>query len=416
MPHLRRIQLAVFAAAVALATGAAAEPQAPTPAVSYSLVYTADVTGVVAGSGPRAGRYLDNLDAIADVDLDKAFGWHGATVHAYALNNSGGAPNDLAGTLQGIDNIEVAAPRLRLFELWLEQDFGGKASIRGGLYNLNSEFYSNEAAGLLLAPAFGIGSELAATGPNGPSIFPATSVGVRVNFNLGDGAYARAAVLNAKAGVLGDPRGVDLTFSDGVLAIAQVGVTAPVKMSAGVWRYSRTQDDIRDVDAAGDPERRAAQGVYLSAEHKLFGTEEGRSATAFVRVGASDGDTTPFHGGWQAGMRVDKPFAGRPDSALSIGVEQGLLGRKFRANLRDQFTDPSRAETGVEVTYSDKLSPRVTLQPDLQWIHHAGGDRRMPDRWVAGLRLRIQLAGGTLHGSGACQVRNRPRLWYPPAL
>jgi porin len=397
MPSFRPIQLAVFAAAAALATGAAAEPQAaetppaPTPAVSYSLVYTADITGVVAGSGPRAGRYLDNFDAIADVDLQKAFGWRGATAHAYVLNNSGGAPNDLAGTLQGVDNIEVAAPRLRMFELWLEQDFGGKASIRAGLYNLNSEFYSNEAAGQLVAPAFGIGSELAATGPNGPSIFPATSLGLRVNLNLGDGAYVRAAVLNAKAGVMGDPRGVDLTFSDGVLAIAQVGVTAPIKMSVGAWRYSHTQDDIRDVDPAGGPRRRVAQGVYVQAEHRVFGVEDGRSGTAFVRLGASDGQTTPFHGGWQAGLRVDRPFAGRPDSALSIGVEQGLLDRKFRANLRDQFTDPSRAETGVEITYSDKVGSRVTLQPDLQWIHHAGGDRGMPDRWVAGLRLRIAL-------------------------
>ncbi len=400
MHCLRRIHLAVLAIGIAMAcaTGAAAEPQAaeatqaPTPAVSYALVYTADVTGVVAGSGPRAGRYLDNLDAIADVDLEKAFGWRGATAHAYVLNNSGGAPNDVAGTLQGVDNIEVAAPRLRMFELWLEQDFGGKASVRGGLYNLNSEFYSNEAAGQLLAPAFGIGSELAATGPNGPSIFPATSLGLRLNVNLGEGAYVRAAVLNAKAGVMGDPRGVDLTFSDGVLAIAQVGVTAPIKMSAGAWRYSHTQDDIRDVDGAGAPRRRVAQGVYVQAEHRLAGEEGGRQVTGFVRVGASDGETTPFHGGWQAGVRVDKPVASRPDSALSIGVEQGLLDRKFRANLRDQFTDSSRAETGIEVTYSDKVGSRVTLQPDLQWIHHAGGDRGIPDRWVAGLRVRIELA------------------------
>jgi porin len=394
MSSLRRIRAAVLAVALAsLATGAAAaEAETAAPAVSYSAVYTADITGVVAGSGPRAGRYLDNLDLIADVDLDKAAGWKGASLHAYALNNSGGAPNDLAGTLQGVDNIEVAAPRLRLFELWLEQDFTGKASIRGGLYNLNSEFYANEAAAQLLAPAFGIGSELAATGPNGPSIFPATSLGLRLNVKIGDGAYVRAAVLNAKAGVMGDPRGVDLTFSDGVLAIAQVGVTAPVKMSAGVWRYSHAQDDIRDVDPAGAAKPRVAEGVYVQAEHRLAGEEGGRAVTGFVRLGASDGDTTPFHGGWQAGVRVDRPLAGRPDSALSIGFEQGLLNAKFRANLRDQFTDPSHAESGIEITYSDKIGSRVTLQPDLQWIRHAGGDRALPDRWVAGLRLRIELA------------------------
>jgi porin len=377
--------------------GAAAEAPAETPpaapAVSYSLTYTADVTGAVGGAGPRAGRFLDNLDAIADVDLDKAVGWRGATAHVYVLNNSGGAPNDLADTLQGVDNIEVRTPRLRLFELWVEQAVG-PASVRAGLYNLNSEFYSNEAAGMLLAPAFGIGSELAATGPNGPSIFPSTALGVRVNLDLGKGAYVRAAVLNARAGVMGDPQGVDFGFGDGVLDIVQAGIAQPVKLSVGAWRYSRTQDDIRDTDPAGNPTRRRAQGVYAQAEQHVYGAEGGRELTAFARVGASDADTTPFHGGWQAGFKLARPFASRPQSAASIGIEQGLLDSKFRDNLRDVGVAPAGAESGVEATYSDQLSKRVSVQPDLQWIHHPGGDRAQPDRWVAAVRFRIRLAGG----------------------
>lgn len=392
--------LAPLAGALLLAgaTGAvAADDAAPAsaPALTYSLVYTADLAGVP-GNGVHAGRYLDNLDAVADLDLEKAVGWHGATVHAYVLNNSGGAPNDLAGTLQGVDNIEVAAPRLRMFELWLEQSFaGGRASLRGGLYNLNSEFYSNETAGLFLAPAFGIGSELAATGPNGPSIFPSTALGLRMNADLGGGAYARVAVLNANAGVMGDPQGVDFSFDDGVLTIAQVGLNRPLKVSFGVWRYSKLQADIRDLDAAGAPTPRRAQGAYLQAEHRLFGAEEGRSASAFMRLGVSDGSTTPFRGGWQAGVRVAQPFTGRPEGALAIGFEQGVLDQKFQANLQDQGVTASSAESGIEVTYVDRIAPRMTVQPDLQWIRHAGGDNAAPDRWVVALRVRIELLNGS---------------------
>jgi porin len=113
----------------------------------------------------------------------------------------------------------------------------------------------------------------------------------------------------------------------------------------------------------------------------------------FVRAGVSDGDTTPFHGGWQAGLRVTKPFASRPDSDVSIGVQQGLLAGKFRANLRDDGVDASTAESGVEITYSDRLAKRLIVQPDVQWIHNAGGDRTAADRWMVALRVKIELGG-----------------------
>jgi len=113
---------------------------------------------------------------------------------------------------------------------------------------------------------------------------------------------------------------------------------------------------------------------------------------AFLCIGASDGRTTPFKGGWQAGVRIERPFAGRPDSAFSVGVQQGVLNRKFRANLRDDGVRPAREETGAEVTYADRLTRRITIQPDLQWVRHAGGDRDARDRFIAALRVKIDLS------------------------
>ncbi len=109
-------------------------------------------------------------------------------------------PSDDAGTAQGVDNIEVSRQRARLFEAWVQQSFAGdKASVLAGLHNLNSEFYANDSAGLLIAPAFGIGSELAATGPNGPSIFPSTALAARVKWAPREDLYLQAAALNASA-------------------------------------------------------------------------------------------------------------------------------------------------------------------------------------------------------------------------
>jgi len=381
---------AAFAIGVAAGSAASAREQG---AWTHEITYTADVAGTVRGGTAHAGRALDNLDVIVDGDLETLVGWRGATVHGYLLNNSGGMPNDLAGTLQGVDNIEVGRPRARLYELWLQTRFAGqRGSALAGLYDLNSEFYATEASGLLLAPPFGIGSEFASTGPNGPSIFPSTALAVRVKVEGGKGRYVQAAALNAHAGTLGDPEGPSTAFDNGALLIAEAGVGDRWRLAAGGWFYTERQPDLRTLDASGEPALSKARGGYLLAEYPFVdGGETGRSARGFARLGFSDGDTTPFSSGWQAGVLVERVFASRPDSAFSIGAEQGRLSSKQRANTLDAGLAPARAESSVEVTYSDKLAPRVALQPDLQVIRRAGGDEDARTVVVMALRMTIDL-------------------------
>lgn len=378
---------------MAASSAALAQTEAGQGAWTHEVTYTADVAGTVHGGTAHAGRALDNLDVIVDGDLEKLIGWRGATVHGYLLNNSGGAPNDLAGTLQGIDNIEVARPRARLYELWVQSKFAGDhGSVLAGLYDLNSEFYSTEASGLLLAPPFGIGSEFASTGPNGPSIFPSTALAVRARIEGGKGAYLQAAALNAHAGTVGDPDGPSTSFDNGALIIAEAGFGDSWRLAAGGWFYTERQADLRALDVNGDPALSKARGGYVLAEYPFVdGGESGRSVRGFARLGFSDGDTTPFSSGWQAGVLVERVFASRPDSAFSIGMEQGRLSSKQRANTLDAGVTPANAESSVEITYSDKVSPRVALQPDLQFIRRAGGDRDAETVIVAALRLTINL-------------------------
>ncbi len=379
--------------------GAGAGPSAMAQTVarqgawSHEVTYTADVTGAVKGGAARAGKALDNLDVILDGDLEKLLGWRGATLHAYLLNNSGGAPNDVAGTLQGIDNIEVGRPRTRLYELWLKTGFAdGKGSALTGLYDLNSEFYSTEASGLLLAPPFGIGSEFASTGPNGPSIFPSTALAVRVRLEGEQGRYVQAAALNAEAGTVGDPEGPSTKFDNGAILIAEAGIGASWRVAAGAWFYTRRQPDLRNLDINGDPALSKAHGGYVLAEYPFVdGGETGRSVRGFARIGLSDGDTTPFNSGWQAGVLVERVFASRPDSAFSVGMEQGRLSTKQRDNTHDQGLVPADAESSLEITYSDKITPRITLQPDLQVIRRAGGDRGAANVVVMALRMTVTL-------------------------
>jgi porin len=360
------------------------------PAVVWGFVYKADVSGAVSGGRSRAGRFLDNIEATAEVSLEKLYGWTGAKVFGHVLSNSGGAPNEIAETLQGVDNIEVSRPRAKIYELWFEQEFaGGKGSVLTGLYDLNSEFYQTEAAGLLIAPAFGIGSELAATGPNGPSIFPSTALALRGRWDVAEGQRFQGAILNASAGVIGDPDGVDLSFEDGALLIAEWAHSGDIQARVGAWGYTDEQDDIRDITALGAPVSRRAHGLYASVEGTVWKNDT-RSVAGFVRAGAADGDTTPYAGGWQAGLLASPALPGRPDSAFSVGVNQGLINGKEKANRRDASLIPADAESALEITYADKIGDKLTLQPDLQFVHNPGADGDRDSVVVATMRVQVE--------------------------
>jgi len=353
-------------------------------AVELSAEYVADYISGLAGDPGKTEEFVDHLSLSASFDLNRLAGWRDTRLFVNVINNSGGAPNDELATLQGVDNIEVSRQRARLYELWLETVIGG-VNVRGGLYDLNSEFYANESAGLLIAPAFGIGSELAATGPNGPSIFPSTALALRLAMPLSPQDQFKIVVLNAEAGVLGDPNGVDVSLDDGALIVVEWSHDGAVDFNLGGWTYTDEQADIRL------PEEARAAGVYATAERVLWNAAEPRETTAFIRIGLADGDTSPYVGGWQTGILVGRVFASRPESQFSFGVYQGRLGDKFRANLEDDGIGAADAETGIELTYSDQVTPWLRLQPDLQLVRNPGGDASRDDLFVGVLRLAISL-------------------------
>lgn len=296
----------------------------PSGALSVDLVYNGDVVGVAAGDA-RGARYLDNIDLLASLDLDRAVGWRGGTAFASLLNNVGGRPNDIAGTLQGVNNIEVAGADLLLYQAWVQQSFADdRLSVLVGKYDLNSEFYANEAASHLIAPAFGIGSELAATGPNGPSIFPRTDLAIRLRAG-GERHFVQAVAIRA-------PRG---TTDDGgrrsTLFVAEAGRRGAFSFAVGGWAYSRRQPRIIPPGVSTGPGEAASHGIYASVETDLAGqADQPGHWRAFARAGWSDGRTTPFAGGFQFGVTGHGIVPDRPDSQLSIGVASADLSTPYR--------------------------------------------------------------------------------------
>lgn len=381
-----RIILTIGLGYIVAGAQAYAQDSQPAPkALVWTIDYKLDLLGADRGARAHDVRRLDVLDVAADVDLERTVGWRGASAHVEANLTGGSSPNTEVGTLQGVDSIEVDSHRLSLYQAWIDQTFDhGHASLRLGAYDVSGEFGVLNSAADLIGPSFGMAPELAGGGPAGVAAYPSTALAARAAFKPSKATYVQAALVNATPGSLGERGGVDFKFRDGALAIAEAGWTGRGTVALGAWAFTDRMGDQRALTPAGDAVRRRAWGAYLMVEQPL-----GERATAFLRAGASDADTQPLAGSWQAGLRVQPVFGGREDSVVAVGVSQARLASGYRANRRDAGSDPASAETVFELTYADILGDHLRLQPDVQYVRRPGGERGAQDMVVLGLRTEL---------------------------
>lgn len=411
------LSVALLAGFISLSAQAQAEDEAPDYAerllgdwhgarkalydrgLDWEIVYKFDLLSKVKDSSQTGKVYwLDNLDIKLSVDGDKLWGWPGTRAFLHVLGNHGKKPAIESGRLpHGVDNIEVpeGADGFKVFHAWIERDFGSSGlSAKFGLYGLDSEFYVTESSGLFVHPTFGIGAEFAGSGQNGPSVFPNSSLALRLKYQPDPDWYGQLAVLDGVPGNPDHPQSTRIDFEqgDGLLYVAEAGYLPAAgeagKLAVGLWRYSERFDDLLDVDGAGDPIQRRSQGLYLIGEATLWADpgDPQRRLRGFLRGGRNDGDTQQFDYAWSTGLVVDNWLPGR-DSQFGISFSEEHNSEKWRtAN-----SNGVRHERALELNYRAQATPWLAVNPFVQYlINHSS----MPEHdrsWWLGLRLELNL-------------------------
>ena len=371
------------------ATPAVVEEKKQSPAVDLSVLYTAELWADARGGIRRGTRYLDNLDVTLTVDAGRALGWQGATLFVYGLYNNGHAfSGDLVGDAQIVSNIETGVRAARLYQAWVEQQFaGGRASLKVGLYDLNSEFDTTNVGSLSLLSSHGIGPEFAQSGRSGPSIFPYTSLGVRGQYKAG-AITLRAALLD---GVPDDPEhlrrtAIKLGLGDGALAVAEVNWAGRLgDVTLGAWRYTARFECWSGANSRGDG------GAYLVAERRLTHAGDGpgdkRGLAAFVQAGLA----APHFNRISRFVGGGLVYTGVASDGDRVGITLAHAGFSpgYRRTAATQAVRVATAENVVEVTYRRALGAWLTVQPDLQYVVHPSGGPTRHDALVVGLRVEI---------------------------
>ena len=322
----------------------------------------------------------------------------------------------LVGDAQGTSNLE-APGGWQLYEAWLQQNLlDSRVSALLGRYDLNSEFYRLQSATLFLNSSFGVGPEFSQSGRGGPSIFPDTSVGVRLAFKPTRDVVFRAAVLDGAP--VDRPDGTQREFAkgDGVLLVEEAAFLnrpAPEgrplgsrfrigrgpglrpydgKLAVGGWYYTAKFDDLSERGPDGRPVRhRGSAGAYVLADELVHrsAAQSRRQINVFAELGFGDSRVNRFGFYAGTGLLLSGLFPALENDELGLAVAIARNGSHFIELQRQDSIPVTGTETAVELTYLLQIGKRVALQPDLQYVIRPGTDPTRKDALAVALRFEL---------------------------
>lgn len=364
-------------------------------ATVLSAAYTVDLLRNASGGLATGNAYLDNLDVTLSVDGEGAFGVPGLTLFAYALYTNDARFSEVySGDVMTASNID--APRaLRLYEAWAQWGFGPHdSSLRLGLYDLNSEFDVSAARGVFINSTFGVGHELAQTGVNGPSIFPVTSLALRLALQPTPQWTVLAAVFDGVPGDRDEPTrsGIHWNADEGILGIAEVAWHGKRlrKIAAGAWKYSEPFERIAAEDT-DPPGTASSHGAYALAEFGLWNdsSSEMREIAGFLRVGVASDAVNEYDRSTQAGVIFHQPFIAGAEETLGLAISTARVGSTYRRSQQALGVQLSERETAIELTYRRRITDWLLVQPDIQYILNPSAEPDLEDALVMGLRFEF---------------------------
>lgn len=404
--------------------------------ITFQINYIGDTLGNLTGGFKRGATYNGRFELIVDVDLEKAFGFKDAALHANGFQIHGvGLDRHYIGNIFTPSNIE-ALRATRLFEAWFEQKLvDDKIAIRLGQQGADQEFFTTTSGGLYVNSTFGwpglFSTNLPSTGPNYPLATPAARIKVDV-----DPRFAvLGAIFNGDPAGPGpgepqqrDPAGLNFRLRDPPLLIGELqlkygrtsegeGLGGTLKL--GAWEHlGRFPDQRFGVDglslanpnSSGVPVlHRGNNAIYGSIEQQIYrpaGEDAAHGVFVFARAAASPPDRNLSMWYVDGGVNFNGLIPSRPDDVFGIGgaylrISNQARGLDFDNRLFSGLPTPIRDYEGlVEITYNAVVVPGVSIQPTAQYIWHPGGHipnpldpsgiRAIGNAAVVGTRIQIK--------------------------
>ncbi len=374
--------------------------------------WTTESAGNLSGGHRQTARYTQQLDAGADFDLDKLWGVPNAKIQFTVTERDGRSlSNEALGNQFSVQELYGAGQNFRLAELNWQQDFlDHRLFMQLGWSPVGDDFAR--------LPAFcsfqnGIicGHANAMTTNSGAHNYPVAQWGGRVkwhatpNFYVAVGAYLD----NEKAG--NKDQGFNLSFKHrGVFVPVELGWSTgrgqlPGVLKLGAYYNTAGTPDVY-TDINGQPagltgahflHHNGRSGGYVIADRMVYreGPDSNRGLNLGLMAGVGDKATARFRDFWLLGGHYQGTFPGRDNDVISFMVASGRTNPRLTRYQRDRnrvapgSVGIQTYETIAEIDYGAKITPWLTLRPNLQYVFRSGGTGKIPDAFVIGLYTQV---------------------------
>jgi porin len=397
--------------------------------VDFFASYQTEGWGNTTGGLEQGTVYTGLLRFGLNLDLDKAIGWHGASMCTTWLWLSGrDASADLVGNFLTISNI-AGFNTLRLFELWFQQNLlDDKISLRLGQLAADSEFVISDYGSTFLNGTFGWPASMYTNLPEGGPGYPMGTLGVRLAVNPSDwftfqtaafqgNVYAQDVNLHGFRWRLDSQNGFFFLNEAQFRWNHRDNETGlPGQFKAGGWFHTA---EFAEPDS--DAFVRGNYGFYFILDQMLYRepakiaentaadcpsgksalsrSEGGGAATTekkcdqglgcFGRI-AFEPQNRNFIGFYfDAGLTYKGLIPTRDDDTFGVAFAYAQLTSAAKDAAIADGPVGVGSEMVLEATYQAKITGWLSIQPDVQFIINPGGTQDLQNAFVVGGRVSI---------------------------
>ena len=369
---------------------------------NLTLHYTSETMANVSGGLKRGSNLSGMGNVVLDYAAQKSSEGHShLSLRASGMFLHGESPSKkyigdelTASNIDGYDSI-------RLYELWLQLSFwNNRGSLRFGSLLADEEFAFTELGGLFLNSAFGWPAFISANTVNtGPAFF-VTAPGIRMRLESTKSWYIQGGVYDGDSfdNPAGDGNtsayGVhwQITPQQGYFSMFEIGhmntqisqnTAVPSFFKLGGWIHSASFDDHLT-----ESPHRGNYGLYFTMERSIWrNNRKEQELGIFFRSGLAPRDRNRYELAIDGGFNFLNPFTKMERDVVGAGISFAKVSDNIRqAEEQTGIIPVSDYELAFEVTGQFPVTPWLTLQPNVQWIHHPGSSSTLSNALVVSIR------------------------------
>ena len=369
---------------------------------NLTLHYTSETMANVSGGLKRGSNLSGMGNVVLDYAAQKSSEGHShLSLRASGMFLHGESPSKkYIGDELGASNID-GYDSIRLYELWLQLSFwNNRGSLRFGSLLADEEFAFTELGGLFLNSAFGWPAFISANTVNtGPAFF-VTALGIRMRLESTKSWYIQGGIYDGDSfdNPAGDGNasayGVhwQITPQQGYFSMFEIGhmntqisqnTAVPSFFKLGGWIHSASFDDHLT-----ESPHRGNYGLYFTMERSIWrNNRKGQELGIFFRSGLAPRDRNRYELAIDGGFNFLNPFTKMERDVVGAGISFAKVSDNIRqAEEQTGIIPVSDYELAFEVTGQFPVKPWLTLQPNIQWIHHPGSSSILSNALVLSIR------------------------------